>query len=136
VPDEFQVSSLADEGRLHRELAAHFYFPDENSLALIGSLYSALDMQAPFFMPVSVLKAFTGKLLDSSVAGRLGLETSPVPGIMLRLLQIALPMAGKRYQLAPFLRNIELERGRNYFHNLIARGLAGVEADFRRQGAA
>ena len=35
-----------------------------------------------------------------------------------------------------FLRDVELAIGRAYFHNLIEQGLGGVEADFKRQGAA
>lgn len=136
VPAAFQVASLADEGRLHRELGERFYFPDENSLTLINSLYDALDMQAPFFMPKAVLRAFTGNLLDAKVAERIGLESNALPTSMIRLLQTMLPVAGIRYRLAPFLRTFELEQGKKYFYNLIDQGLAGIEADFTRQGAA
>lgn len=136
VPEVLQATNFADEGRLHRQLAEQFYFPDTNSFALIDSLFSALDMQAPFFMPRALLEAFSGKLLDLAVAQRIHLKQRGVPNAMMGLLQSALPVAGLRYRVAPALRRVELEFGRNYFHNLIKRGLAGVEADYSRQGAA
>lgn len=136
IPDALQVSSLADEGRLHRDLAERFYFPDANSLTLINSLYEALDMQAPFYMPKIVLRAFSGNLLDPKIAARIGLEPNGLPVSLIRLVQTMLPVAGIRYRLAPFLRTIELEQGRRYFFNLVEQGLAGVEADFTRKGAA
>lgn len=136
VPEELQATNHADEAHLHRQLAERFYFPDENSFSLIDSLFSALDMQAPFFMPRAMLEAFSGRLLDATVAQRIGLKPRGVPNAMLNLLQSALPVAGLRYKLAPALRQLELELGKKYFHNLIERGLAGVEADYSRPGAA
>lgn len=136
VPDSLQVSSFADEARLHRELGERYYFPDDNSFALINSLFSALDMQAPFFMPQSVLRGFTAFLLDRSVAGRIQLNAPAVPRAMLHALSAALPLAGYRYRLMPLLRQFERDAGRQYFHDLIRRGLAGAEADYVNEGAA
>ena len=136
VPDVWQVASFADEEMLHRELAERFYFPDANSFTLIESLFDALDMQAPFLMPKTVLKAFTAKLMQPAVAERISLQPDSLALNAVQLLQNALPTAGLRYQLVPFLRDVELVIGRAYFHNLIAQGLGGVEADFKRQGAA
>ncbi len=136
VPDALQVAYYADEERLHHELGAKFYFPDANSFTLIESLFDALDMQAPFFMPKPLLKAFTANLMQPVVAERISLTVEPMSLRAVQLLQSALPAAGMRYQLVPFLRGIELTIGRAYFHNLIAQGLGGVEADFKRQGAA
>lgn len=136
VPDALQVSSFADEERLHRELAAKFYFPDENSFTLIESLFDALDMQAPFLMPKTVLKAFTANLMQPAVAERIALAPDPLVLGAVQMLRNTLPAAGLRYQLAPFLRDLELVVGRAYFHNLIEQGLGGVAADFKRQGAA
>ncbi len=136
VPDALQVASYAEEKRLHHELAAQYYFPDNNSLTLIESLYDALDMQAPFLMPKTVLKAFTANLMQSALAERISLAPDPLALSAVQLLQSSLPAASLRYQLAPFLRDLELALGRAYFHNLIEKGLGGVEADFKRQGAA
>lgn len=136
VPEVLQATSHEDEGRLHRQLAEQFYFPDANSFALIDALLGGLDMQAPFFMPRPVLSAFSASLLDKTVAERIGLKADGVPKAMLGLLQTALPIAGLRYRLVPALRQLELEVGKQYFNDLIKRGLDGVAADYAAQGAA
>lgn len=136
VPEVLQPTSFAHEARLHAELAHFNYFPDGNSMTLVESLFSALDMQAPFFMPAPMLKAFTGFLLDKELSARINLQTGRLPRTVIHTLSAAIPLAGYRYRLAPFLRDVELAAGRRYFHNLIERGLAGVQADYLTKGAA
>ncbi|MFO1469725.1 MAG: oxygenase MpaB family protein [Turneriella sp.] len=99
VPDALQVASFADEERLHRELGTQFYFPDANSFTLIESLYDALDMQAPFFMPKTLLKAFTANLMQTQLADRISLSPDPL-AMNAAPAAKCIARAGLRYQLA------------------------------------